>query len=77
MLVFFGVKDKKYSWLNYFLLITFSVQCLFFVLFHDGLNVKLFAALMLISTLALEVVVGRKRKMEERQPHENAERSKH
>ena len=70
MLIFFGVKHKKYRWLNYFLLLTFALQSIFFILFHDGLNVKLFAALMLMSTLIVEVVVTRRRKLEaaERSP---------
>ncbi len=67
MLVFFGVKDKRYFWLNYFLLVTFGLQCIFFVLLHDG-NVRFFAALMLMSTLIVEGVVTRKRKLEVRQP---------
>ncbi len=66
MLIFFGVKDKRHFWLNYFLLLTFAVQCVFIALFHDGLTVKLFAALMLISTLTVEVVVTTRRKLEKR-----------
>ena len=70
MLVFFGVRDKKHFWLNYLLLLTFGLQCIFFILFHDGLRVKLFATLMLVSTLIVEVVVTRRRKLEaaERSP---------
>lgn len=56
MLVFFSVKNKKYFWLNYFLLATFALQSIFIVLFHDGLRVKVFAALMLISVLAVATI---------------------
>jgi hypothetical protein len=68
LLVFFGARDKK--WLNYFLLVTFVLQCLFFIVFSDELNVKLFAALMIVSTLTVEVIVARRRKLEasERSP---------
>lgn len=61
MLVFFGVKDKKYQWLKYFLLVLFSLQCLFIIVFHDGLRVKLFATLMLMSALIVGVVINMKR----------------
>lgn len=66
MLIFFGVKDKRYFWLNYLLLLIFALQCIVIALFHDGLPVKLFAALMLISTLTVEGVVIKRRKLEER-----------
>jgi hypothetical protein len=65
MAVFFGA-EKKYAWLNYFLLITFGLLCITFVLFHDG-NVRFFAALMLFSTLIVDGVVTRKRKLEARE----------
>lgn len=64
MAVFFGVKDEKHFWLNYLLVLTFALQCIFMVLFHDGLTVKLFAVLMLISLLTVEVVVTKRRKLE-------------
>jgi hypothetical protein len=68
MAVFFGVKDKKYAWLNYFLLLTFILHCMFFMLFGHEINVKLFAALMLISVVTVEAVVSRTRKMESMEP---------
>jgi len=67
MAVFFGVKDKKHAWLNYFLIVTFGLQCIFFVLRGPGLNVKFFAALMLMSTLGVEAIVTRRRKLEGRE----------
>jgi hypothetical protein len=60
MLNFFALKDK--NWLNHFLLLTFVLQCIFFILFHQGLNVKLFAALMCLSALIVQFVVIRRRK---------------
>lgn len=56
MAVFFGV-PKKHMWLSYVLTITFAVICLTTILSGPGLNVRLFAALMLISTVVVEVVV--------------------
>ena len=67
MLIFFGIKDKKYRWLNYSSLGTFVLLCILFILFRNGLNVKLFAALMLMSTLIVEAVVTRRRKLEARE----------
>ena len=61
MLCFFGARDKKY--LNRMLLLVFVLVCTFSILFHEGLAVKLFAALMLISTLIIEVVVSKKRNL--------------
>jgi len=66
MLVFFTVKNKRHFWLNYLLLSIFALQCLVIALFHDGLRVKLFAALMLISVLTVEGVVTKRRRLEER-----------
>lgn len=63
MVVFFGVNGKKHFWLNRSLLLVFALQCILIGVFHDGLRVKLFAALMLISTLTVEGVVSRKRKL--------------
>ena len=69
MLVLFGAKDKKYQWVRYLVLVVFGLQCLFFLLFHDGLQVKLFAALMLMSVLILTLVVLRREKRDRtRQP---------
>ena len=61
MLCFFGAKDHRY--LNKMLLLVFVLLCTFSILFHEGLAVKLFAALMLVSTLIVEVVVSKKRNL--------------
>ena len=61
MLCFFAAKDKRY--LNKVLLMIFVLLCSFSILFHEGLAVKLFAALMLVSTLIVEVVVSKKRNL--------------
>jgi hypothetical protein len=64
MLNFLVLKDKKHRWINYGMLAIFALQCLIYILFHDGGRVKFFAALMLISTLIIQVVVSRRRKPE-------------
>ena len=61
MSMLFGVQDVKWRWLNYTLLALFTVQVLFVLLFHEGLPVKLFGFLMLISAIVLQVVVARRR----------------
>lgn len=64
MLVFFGLKTRKHVWLNYLTLTTFVIQCLLIIRFRDGLPVKLFATLMLMTTFIVEAVVNRRRKLE-------------
>jgi hypothetical protein len=66
MLVFFGLKERKHIWLNRFLLATFALQCIFMILFHAGLNVKLFAGLMLISVVTVVSLSALKNKREVR-----------
>ncbi|HZN05663.1 MAG TPA: hypothetical protein VFB65_02715 [Pyrinomonadaceae bacterium] len=61
MLCFFALKDKRY--LNTMLLVVFVLLCVLSIVFHEGLTLKLFAALMLVSTLIVEVLVTRKRNM--------------
>lgn len=63
MLTFLGVRDKKYFWLNYLLLLILVLQCLLVIWFRGGLPLKLFATLMLATTLIIEAVVGMRRKM--------------
>lgn len=60
MVVFFGV-PKKHIWLSYVLTITFAVICITTILSGPGLKVRLFAALMLISTAVVEIVVSWKK----------------
>jgi len=60
MAVFFGV-PKRHMWLSYVLTITLAIICLTTILSGPGLNVRLFAALMLISTVVVEVVVSWKK----------------
>lgn len=60
MAVFFGA-PKKHLWLSYLLTITFAVICITTIVSGPGLNVRLFAALMLISTAVVEGVVSWKR----------------
>ena len=61
MLIIFGVKTRKYFWLNYLMLPTFVLQCLLIIRFRDGLPVKVFATLMLITTLIVTTVVKRRK----------------
>ena len=64
MVVFFGIKKRTHTWLVYFLSATFVLQCIFIIVFRDGITLRLFATLMLVSTVIVEVVVTRKRKLE-------------
>jgi hypothetical protein len=64
MVIFFGIKEKRYLWLNYLMLVIFGLQSLFFILFHEGLQIKLFAAVMLMSALTIEVISIRRRKLD-------------
>ncbi len=41
MLLFFRVKGERRFWPN-FMLLTFGLQCMFFIIFHDGLGFKTF-----------------------------------
>ena len=64
MVVFFGIKRRSHMWLIYFLTATFVLQCIFIIVFRDGITLRLFATLMLVSTVIVEVVVTRRRKLE-------------
>jgi uncharacterized membrane-anchored protein len=66
MVTFFGVKEQKHFWMNYVLVLTLALQCMFIILFHSDLPVKLFAALMLISMLTVGGVVIKKGRLQER-----------
>src|SRR5215813_7415476 len=61
MLVFFTGNGKRVRWLNTFLLIMFAVQCAFVAVFRPGVNVKVFALLMLLSVLVIEGITMLKR----------------
>ena len=61
LVVFFGVKNARHFWLNYFLLFVFTLQCIVIAMFHDGLVVKLFAVLMLASAITVQLVVKRRK----------------
>lgn len=63
MAVFFETRGKKH-FLSNFLLVAFVLQCILFILFHKGFRVKVFAAMMLISTVIVQAVVRRRRKLE-------------
>ena len=56
MAAFFGVK-KKHVWLSHVITGVFIVNCLVMILFRQGLNVRLFAALMIVSVVTVEVGV--------------------
>lgn len=64
MLNFFALKEQKHRWLARGLLVIFALQCLIVILFRDGLNLKLFAGLMLISAFIVQAVVTRRRNLE-------------
>jgi len=65
MLTFFSLRAKRHLFLNWFLLIVFVFQCILIIVFREGLNTKLFAGLMLTSTLIVQAVVRKRRKFEE------------
>jgi len=69
MLIFFALKDNKHKWLKYGSHLVFVLQCVFFILFHDGLPIKFFAALMLTSVTIVQAIVSRKRKLEALELH--------
>ena len=56
MAAFFGLK-KKHVWLSYFMTGIFILNCLVLIVFRQGLNVRLFAALMILSVITVEVAV--------------------
>ncbi len=60
MLLFFGIKKKRYFWLRTFSLVTLTLQCLLFILFRAGLGIKIFAFLMLLTTLIVKVTVDKR-----------------
>jgi hypothetical protein len=62
MIIFLGVKDRRYLWLNYLLLVIFLLQWVFIIVFREQLATKLFATLMLVTTVVVELVVKRRRK---------------
>jgi len=63
MLLFFGIRNKKYFWLHTFSLLLLVLQCMLVILFRDGLSIKIFAGLMLMTTLIVEAVVNRQRNL--------------
>jgi len=69
MLIFFALRDKRHRWLRYSSLSGFILQCVLFILFHDGLPVKIFSALMLISALLVQAIVTKRRKSEAAESH--------
>ena len=64
MLLFFGLPGKKYRWLRYSNLFVFSSQCMLIILFHKDLRERIFGALMLMSTLIVQVTVTNRRKLQ-------------
>lgn len=65
MVVFFSLKKAGWHhWLHYLLLGTFVLQCMIMVVFRPGTPGKLFASLMLMTTLIVEGVVVKRRKLE-------------
>lgn len=56
MAAFFGLK-KKHSWLSYYMTAIFILICLSLIAFRQGTNTRLFAALMLLSIITVELGV--------------------
>ena len=61
MLVFFAVKPR--SRLNWFVLATFTFQCVLIIVFRKELNTRLYAGLMLLTALIVEGIVLRREKL--------------
>ena len=61
MAAFFGLR-QKHVWLSYFMTAIFILICLTLILFRQGLSVRLFGALMLVTLVVIEVAVTRMRK---------------
>jgi hypothetical protein len=64
MLLFFGIRNKKHFWLHTLSLLILSLQCTLLILFKGGLTTKIFAALMLMTTLIVETVISRRKNLE-------------
>lgn len=56
MAAFFGLKEK-HVWVSYVMTGVFILNCLSVIAFRQELNVRLFAALMLLSVVTVEVAV--------------------
>lgn len=56
MAAFLGVK-KKHVWVSYFMTGVFILVCVTTILFRHELNLRLFAALMLMSVFTVEIAV--------------------
>lgn len=63
MLVFLGIKDKRYNWLNYLLIGAYALTWIISLVSHKPPATKLFATLLMMTIAIVEVVVMRKRKL--------------
>jgi hypothetical protein len=63
MLFFFGLRNKKHFWLHTFSLLLLVLQCVLLILFRAGLTIKIFAALMLLTTLIVETVTKKRKSL--------------
>ena len=61
MIAFFGLKEK-HRWLKYLLTATSILIYLSIMIFRSGINLRLYAALTLISTLVIQGVVSWRKK---------------
>ena len=59
MALLFSEKSRRYFLTN-FMHVVFAVQCLLIIIFREGLTPKLFAALMLFSTLIIRIGLARR-----------------
>jgi hypothetical protein len=59
MALVFGDKSARRFWTN-FMHVVFAFQCLLLILFAEGLTPKLFAGLMLFSTLIIRLIHARR-----------------
>jgi hypothetical protein len=63
MLSFFVIRDNQSSWRKFLVILPFTLLSLLYILFQDGLRIKVFAGLMLTSTLIVAGLVTRRRKL--------------
>ena len=59
MALVFGDKSPRRLWTN-FMHVVFAFQCLLLILFGEGLTAKLFAGLMLFSTVIIRLILARR-----------------
>lgn len=63
MLILLAKEIRKHRWLSYLMLPTFVAQCLLVIGTRETLQAKIFATLMLTTTLIVATVVWRRKRL--------------